>query len=647
MAMEVSGVYVHFGMWNLDGKPLDPATLARVHAVLAPFAYRVRLGDKGSLATISGTDPLSITVPPFPTQDSPGFLWDGRLDNREELLTFAGGAPASLDDQEIVEAAFERLGTDLFSRIAGDWALSVVHLADRQLILAKDFAGTRPLYYWVHDSVVAWSTVLEPLVLLRNCPPALSDNYLAGWLSFFPESHLTPYQEVLSLPPASFARITRTGITVQRYWTLESTRPIRHRTDRDYEEHFRSVLREAVRRRIRSGSPILAELSGGMDSSAIVCMADTIAEGGTRKLDTITYFDSSEAGWDELPYARQVEEKRGRVGYHIDVSPDQSLVDDSLPVRFTALPPPISARGAAATAFDRIISENGYSVVFSGIGGDEMLGGVPTPLPELADCIARLRFGRFFRESFCWALAGRKPIFALWRSAFGSLVWAPARDGSAIEHTWTWLKPEFRTRAQEHFGFRPARFHFFGPLPSLQANTAALEALSRQISVVPVPVAPRYEWRYPFLDRDLVAFCSAVPREQLVRPSQRRSLMRRALAGIVPRGVLERKRKAFVSRGLVKVLRAHWQLLCGAPLRSEEMGFVDGIALARFVELAEQGNDVPILPLLRTLALEHWLRDILETQVNFGALAFRDCALRIHAAQEEFSRPRKTTLGRR
>src|SRR5262249_52297234 len=141
-------------------------------------------------------------------------------------------------------------------------------------------------------------------------------------------------------------------------------------------------------------------------------------------------------------------------------------------------------------------------------------------------------------------------------------------SASTSAHGWSWLTAGFRERNRKSLGFPSSRFRIFGPLPSLQANASAVEALSRQISCVPVSTSPRYKWRYPFLDRDLVVFCSSIPREQHARPNQRRSLMRRALAGIVPREILERKRKAYVSRGLVKVLSAQWKLLREHPLRS-------------------------------------------------------------------------------
>ena len=87
--------------------------------------------------------------------------------------------------------------------------------------------------------------------------------------------------------------------------------------------------------------------------------------------------------------------------------------------------------------------------------------------------------------------------------------------------------------------------------------------------------------------------------------------MRRAFAGLVPSEILERRRKAYVSRGLVNTLRTEWGRLAGSKeLLLEDLGIANGVALNASVRDAEQGRDVPIIPLLRTLTLEHWLRDL-------------------------------------
>ena len=600
---------VQFGTWHFDGRPVESKLLRKVQACLEPFGIlETRMKRNGSLAMVLAGAPASGPSP----EPAPQVLWNGRLDNRKDLAAQTATFVDSMADREIVSDACRRHGTNAFAQIVGDWAISVVYEPECELVLARDFVGTRPLFYGVDNGTVTWSTLLEPLLLVADRIPKLSEEYLAAWLSFFPQAHLTPYRGISSVPPGSFVKIAPRGISVSNYWRLESVKPVRYRGDRQYEEHFRSLFEASIGRRLNAASPILGELSGGMDSSSIVCVADMVLlrDPGAPRLDTVTYFDAEEANWNELPYARLVERKRGRVGHHINVGTSQAVADEAIGAPFLAIPTSSSARSSAAKAFDQMVSENGYSVVLSGLGGDEFLGGVPTPVPELADLLARFEALEFLRQSFRWALAKRKPIVGLWRSAFASFLASRPPDRRAIDLAWSWLRPEFLRRNHEHLRSPARPFRFFAPLPSLQANAITVEALGRQLSCVPVPVRPPYEWRYPFLDRDLVAFCSSIPREQLVRPNQRRSLMRRALAGIVPREILERKRKAYVSRGLVKVLASEWRLLREAPLSSEDLRIVDSDSLGKSVEQAEQGKDVPVLPLLRTLALERWLREL-------------------------------------
>jgi len=144
----------------------------------------------------------------------------------------------------------------------------------------------------------------------------------------FPASHLTPFVGIESVPPSSYIYFQKKSRTITKYWDFDPAKQIRYKTDAEYEEHFRSVFQEAVRRRLRSHAAILAELSGGMDSSSIVCMADiAIARDGvqTPRLDTLSYYDDSEPGWNEYPYFTKVEEMRGRVGCHINIGQQKAF----------------------------------------------------------------------------------------------------------------------------------------------------------------------------------------------------------------------------------------------------------------------------------------------------------------------------------
>jgi asparagine synthase (glutamine-hydrolysing) len=291
-------VSVQFGRWNFDGKPVDRAYLEKVGPLLAPYGP----DDAGSYAkgnvsilhrAFHTTKESRRETQPHVTSSGAILTWDGRLDNRAELIRHLRNVlTISSTDVSIVAAAYDEWGTDCFAKLIGDWALSIWDANSRSLILAKDPIGTRHLYYSIDKDQVTWSTILDPLVLFAGRSFALCEEYIAGWFSFFPAAHLTPYIGIHSVPPSSSVTVRTGKHTIRKYWDFDPAKSIRYRTDAEYEEHFHAVFGEAVRRRLRSDSPILAELSGGMDSSSIVCMADTIIARGsaeTPRLDTVVH----------------------------------------------------------------------------------------------------------------------------------------------------------------------------------------------------------------------------------------------------------------------------------------------------------------------------------------------------------------------
>jgi len=615
---------VQFGRWNFDGKPVERNYLGKVNAVLAPY------GPDG--ASSYSIENISIVYHAFHTtresrrESQPHITasgavitWDGRLDNREELIRESSDVlTAASTDVAIVDAAYERWGERCFAKLIGDWALSIWDPHTRSLTLAKDPIGTRHLYYSFDKDQVTWSTILDPLVLFAGKTFALCEEYTAGSFSFFPATHLTPYIGLHSVPPSSFVVLRRGKHTVSKYWDFDPSKGIRYRTDAEYEEHFRAVFGEAVRRRLRSDSPILAELSGGMDSSSIVCMADTIIARGaaeTPRLDTISYYDDSEPNWNERPYFTKVEEKRGRTGTHIDVGKQEPFALDVDSVHFAATPG--SGRGHATEAskqFAACMVSQGNRVVLSGIGGDEVTGGVPTPTSELADLIVGAKFRQLAHQLKVWALNKRKPWFHLFVEAARGFF-PPAFVGvPEYKRPAPWLKPGFVKRNRAALEGYETRLKLFGPLPSFQENVSTLMGLQRQLGCDSAPIDPHYEKRYPYLDRTLLEFIYLIPREQLVRPGQRRSLMRRALASIVPDELLNRKRKAFVVRGPAAGISANWASLetLSRHMLGESLGIVDSNAFLDALTKAREGREVALVSIMRVFSIEAWLSSLMR-----------------------------------
>jgi len=256
----------------------------------------------------------------------------------------------------------------------------------------------------------------------------------------------------------------------------------------------------------------------------------------------------------------------------------------------------------------------GNRVVLSGIGGDEVMGGVPTPAPELENLLARAHFGALAHQLKVWALEKRKPWFHLfWETARGFfppvLVGVPKYMRPA-----PWLQSRFVKRHRAALTGYPSRTTLFGPLPSFQGNVSTLDALRRQLARTALPFEPPFEKRYPYLDRDLLEFMFAIPREQLVRPTQRRSLMRRALVGIVPNEILDRKTKGFVVRSPMVAISSDWAHFAEMTqnMLSGSLGIVEPKGISEALHKVRRGEQVPINTLRRTLFLESWLKDLRE-----------------------------------
>jgi asparagine synthase (glutamine-hydrolysing) len=605
-----------FGRWNFDGTPAPRDCIEKVRSLLDPYGPdgAGHWSRRGVELLFHSFDTVGdIETQPYSTASGMVLMWDGRLDNREELLhEMDGKLSPNASDVDLVAGMYDDAGIGAFKRLIGDWALSVWNPQSQTLTLARDFLGARRLYYSIGTNQVVWSTVLDPLVLLAAGTLALDHEYIAGWLSSYPAAHRTPFAGIRAVPPACFVTLPRKKLTITQYWRFDGDKRIRYREDSEYEEHFRAVFAQSVRHRLRSSFPILAELSGGMDSSSIVCMADRLMSSqrdGTPQIDTISYFDDAEPHWDEQPYFSKVEEMRGRKGLHVRAgSEERQEVDfDS-----TAIPLwPGSARAfKTQSPTAEWMRQNGHRVLLCGIGGDEILGGKPTPVPELEDLLAEGKFRTLARQLRTWALVQRRPWFYLLRDAVAGFLPAGLMDKQHPPAAW--IDPAFAESHREAFLNYRSRWKLFGPLPSFQENLGALDALRRQLAATELHAGYPYEKRYPYLDRDLVEFAYAIPREQMVRPGQRRSLMRRALRDIVPAEIIERRRKAYATRSPIRtVLALHEKIRArGGEMISASLGIVNPRKFGDAIDDARNGKDVAIIPLLRTLGLELWLRGL-------------------------------------
>lgn len=626
---------VQFGRWSLESQSLAMDYIEKVSASLAPYGPDSSESySKGGVTILyrafHTTKESRRENQPHISSSGAVITWDGRLDNRAELIAeLRDSLTVSSTDIAIAAAAYEKWGANCFAKLIGDWALSIWNPREGCLLLAKDPIGTKHLYYSFDDKQITWSTILDPLVLFSGKAFEICEEYIAGWFAImFPAAHLTPYVGIHSVPPSSFVllRSARDGVrrTVNKYWDFDPGKRIRYRTDAEYEEHFRTALAAAVQRRLRSDRPILAELSGGMDSSSIVCMADIVIARGENeapRLDTISWYDDSfdqiEPDTNELHWITKVEEQRRSTGCHINLGRLRQRVDAQKTFRsdferdhFPAIPIP-NTHPELFKEYAAYVKSRGHLVTLSGIGGEAATGGgVPTPTPELQNLLGRARFHILACQLKLWAAKMRKSqLSLLWEAVRGFL---PPMLASVSEkmRLVSWFDPAFVGRNRAALYGYPSRIKLFHPLPSFQHHICTLDSARGFLEHWLLQPEMLREVRFPYLDRSLLEFIYAIPQEQIVRVGQRRSLMKRALVGIVPSELLNRKRKAFVSPTIKEDPSKDWANLAeiGRESFTSLTGIIDRERVLVALRNALGNQEIPVGNLKRTLMLESWLR---------------------------------------
>jgi asparagine synthase (glutamine-hydrolysing) len=548
--------------------------------------------------------------------------FDGRLDNYKELSGLLAIDGNEVPDSSIVLAAFHRWGCDCFARLVGDWALALWSRTEGALYLARDHAGSRSLYFEKADGVILWSTYLDTF-LAHKPSRSLDETYVAHHLACRGTGDLTPFSGIAAVTPAHYIAFKKAQVASRRYWSPITGEKLNYKSDGEYEEHFIALFRQSVDRRTGSGSPILAELSGGMDSTSIVCVSDLLRReqgGGSDDLvDTVSYFDDTEPTWNEKPYFSLVEKRRGKVGVHIETSFCDRTFAPVEPTEGPYLIPGCDSGSLRQEdVYGKLANVPFHATLISGVGGDELLGGLPTPFPELADYLIAGELKRFCERSVEWSLSMRLPVLHTSARALCFIVsaYAPIQTDQPSCGSWISKRIVKRTRSMDEL----VPVGLLAVPPGAIYRGTIWQNLIATLPHLTPTLLFRQEYRYPYLDRDLVDFLLRTPHEQLVRPGRRRSLMRRALAGVVPSEIVERRQKAYLARRPLLVLkraRSDIERLFRDSLAAEQ-GFIDPRLFLKALDGVVTGGDSrQSFALMKTIGFEIWLRSV-EKHSIFG-----------------------------
>lgn len=541
------------------------------------------------MSMLAGTCTFASHAPP-----DPEWQWDGRLDNRADLALRLG-AFASTTDGGLARAAFDRWGVPGLEALVGDWCLVLWDRSSRTLHLARDYMGARPLYFCADTRGVSWSSDLGELVVRCGRRDALSATFAAGFMSLRPTPGGTPYEDVHAVPPGTCVSFSPEGtVRTERFWTM-TIGDIRYPRAARYEEELRALWSDAVGVRLNDNGTVWAELSGGLDSSSVVCMADRLIKTGrvpARDIRLVSHATLHSPEGDERRFIAEVERRVGVQSEIVGVEDNQAHTD---PERAWVTPYALQGVGLETV---RRVRAGGGRVVLSGRLGDAIMGCQPDNSEAVFDDLARGHGLTALRNARAWSRATRKPFIEIaWR------LFAPASDPSDTG-------AELLTAPLQTLLLDSPRIDDVNRVRrSKQALARMVLSYSRggRLDIPPHP--PDVVYTYPFAHRPLVEFVLGIPGEQLSAPGVTRALMRRAFADLLPPRILNRQSKGYYPPAAFRAARRH--AACIVDVRQLEVvqrGWIDPERLRRSLRSfteggGETGGDIHLV-----LRLERWLQ---------------------------------------
>ena len=537
-------------------------------------------------------------------------MWHGRLDNRGELVRQLGGsAVGALSDGALLAAAYERWGAAGLGHVIGDWSAVLSDPRRRAIVLASDFSGVRPLYYHHRGHEVRWSRSLGALLDYVGAE-ALDEQYIAGYLTIGGYPGRTPYAGVHAVMPGYAVRVTVDGAALSAFWQPPTAEGLRCHDEREYEEQFRALFRDAVASRLQVRAPVAAELSGGLDSSSVVCMAADLIRRGDVATSGLTAISYVHRGSRDVPFIAKVEE-------HCDLRSVRLSVDD-IPLFaesdiLGALPHSRSRLQQSSAAVAR---DAGATTLLTGQAGDQLAGNW---LDDSLQVVRSLRGGHLLkasRDALAWSRAAGVP--AAWILSRASRAALPYLDRAAslyqVEgmtgHDDTSLRAPFMDRTglcESHAVFSN---EWMAASPWRRPHVRAL-TMMRELRLLETPeLTVRLDYAHPFMHRPLVEFLLSVPADVVCRPGEPRRLMRRALSAIWPTALRGRRSKSLFSSSYLEAFRPlAAKLFRARRWRVVERGWIDRASLAHRLECLSHGLACNQQQLRRILLLEYWLRN--------------------------------------
>lgn len=559
---------------------------------------------------------------------------NGEIYNFVELraaLQRAGHIFRTRSDTEVLPHAYEEWGSAFVSRLRGMFALAVWDGRRRQLVLARDRFGKKPLVYAETTEGFVFASEIQALLahpsVGREVDPLAIDEYLT--LGYIPAPR-TAFAQIRKLEPAHILTRRDGTNTAERYWAPRFEPKLGLSVD-EAAEALRTHIDEAVRLRMISDVPIGAFLSGGLDSSTVVAFMARHSERPVRTF-SVGFRDGS---LDEREHARLVARTFGTAHEEFVVDAGDA---DVLPLLVRHLGEPMADSSIVPTYHVARITRTAVTVALNGDGGDETLGGYNHyRVAALGDLVARLpaplRSGMAIigealpdHSARRWTRRARKMLLAASMTPEDRYVgWLGHFTGGLHDRI-------AGRRLRESRSYRPAELA--RAAASLARASSPADRYMATDSLMALPgdllvkmdiatMANSLEARSPFLDHEVAGFLAALPASYKVAGTTSKRLLRHAMQGILPDRILQRGKMGFSAPVTAWLKGPMRELFTDIVLsgKAASRGFIDRAAAERLYADHLSGR-VPRPNLLWSLlVLELWFQECVDVPTSARAPA--------------------------
>jgi asparagine synthase (glutamine-hydrolysing) len=505
-----------------------------------------------------------------PMSNVDGSLWivfNGEIYNHAEIrreLRQGGRYAWKTDhsDTEVVLHAFEEWGIDCLHRFRGMFAIALWDVKARQLWLARDRIGIKPLYYSIHHGRINFASEIKALLQDPEQKAAVHEEAFFHYLSFLTTpAPQTLFDGIRKLPGGTWLCVREDGTTrEERYWDVwNHVEPRVRESDDDIAAQLLAELRVAVQLRKVSDVPVGVFLSGGIDSSTNAVL---FSEDETAPVKTfcIGYQGDYSSYQNELHYARRVAEQVG-AEHHELLLTQQDLLD-FMPQMIRLQDEPIADPVCVPVYYvSKLARDHGVIVCQVGEGSDELFWGYPRwkyvlRLQEL-DHLPHLRWAkRMGLQGLRWAGREQRVEYELLRrGAVGQPVFWGGAEAFTQAQKQRILSPGLRARLRgltswealrpirrrfEELAWEPSDLHW---MTYLDLNLRLPELLLMRVDKMSMGVS--LEGRVPFLDHKFVEFVLGIPAAVKTRHGTLKYLLKKAVRGIIPDEIIDRKKQGF------------------------------------------------------------------------------------------------------